>query len=280
MDHSKQIEIISRGEINSWPVVYVEGTAEPLIEDEVLGKRLGFERPRKIRDLIERMVAAAERARKEGDPPVEAPLRGVARRPAGGGHMYQPYLLTERQALKVVMRSETPTADAIQDQVISVYMAWRAGRLTSRDEGRLDRLDRLEGLVETLIRYTCETRLAVTNLEDQAEPAQLDSSLDKAELKKLWSLIAVNAKGRDLHPNIVAREVLKAIAPTLNTYKALTQSQVERAKGLLVEKAERHLKEVEDAKKKASAKDPDREAQEKLFKKIAKLPQIKAKDLN
>jgi len=42
--------------INDWSVT-VDGD-EPTILDEELGKRLGFARPAKIRDLIKRLVRA------------------------------------------------------------------------------------------------------------------------------------------------------------------------------------------------------------------------------
>lgn len=144
--------------IKDWPLTIVENAAEPLIEDEVLGRKLGFTRPRKVRDLIGRLVASGQ---------IDAPRRGVARRPGNGGHEYTPFLLTRTQALHVIAKSETPTAAAITAEMIEVYMAWLDGRRTPSAADITPVLARLVEGYETLLKFSVETRRILTDLMQQ-----------------------------------------------------------------------------------------------------------------
>jgi len=96
------------------------GDEEPRMLDTDVAKRLGFERPRDIRKLIERVWSEGQR------PAIRATVarKGPGRRPEGE------YWLTEAQILKVCARSETPVAEAILDEMIAVYMLARRGLLT------------------------------------------------------------------------------------------------------------------------------------------------------
>jgi hypothetical protein len=91
---------------------------EPRIRDVVLAERLGYQRPRKVRDLVERML----REKKLNDV-VVCPTAGQT----SGGRPGSEYHLTEAQALKVAAKSETETADQILDLLIEVFLRAKAG---------------------------------------------------------------------------------------------------------------------------------------------------------
>jgi hypothetical protein len=97
--------------VNGWRVTFVEGA--PMIEDEELGRRLGYSDPRKVRELIARIFNDSE-------------LMRTVRQT--GGRPVSVAFLTERQAVKVCLRSETALANQIQDEVIEVFLAVRHGR--------------------------------------------------------------------------------------------------------------------------------------------------------
>lgn len=94
---------------------------EPRIRDLELAERLGYERPRAIRDLIDSLVRSGKLNDSE--------VCRVARQTRGGGRPATEYWLTEAQALKVVAKSETRKADALLDEVIRVFVMVRRGQL-------------------------------------------------------------------------------------------------------------------------------------------------------
>ncbi len=91
-------------------------------EQRVLGtdlaERLGFERPRKIRELINRKLAELQRY--GTCPSVGRVIRG---------NLAQEYYLNEEQALLVCMFSDTDNASNVRKQVIDTFMAVRRGQL-------------------------------------------------------------------------------------------------------------------------------------------------------
>lgn len=92
----------------------VEGEGRLL--DVRIAARLGYDRPRDIRKLIERRREALER--------VGSLRHGVASPHQGGGRPGTEYLLNRKQALLICMWSETPTAADIQIEIVDVYDAW------------------------------------------------------------------------------------------------------------------------------------------------------------
>lgn len=112
-----EIQIQKVEHIQGWPLTVVRGEKQPLIEDEELGRKLGFDRPRRIRELIARIFNDSELCR-------------TVRQSRGRSATV--FYLTRSQALKVIMRSETPTADRVQDEIIAVYEAWLDGHLGPR----------------------------------------------------------------------------------------------------------------------------------------------------
>lgn len=115
-------------DVQGWPVAFLAGDNEPRVRDLDLAERLGYERPRKIRDLIERMKIAG----KLNDIHV-CPTVGRTSMPNGGTRetLTDEYFLTESQALKVAAKSETEPADALLDEMIAVYVAARKNSMAS-----------------------------------------------------------------------------------------------------------------------------------------------------
>jgi hypothetical protein len=95
-------------------------THEARVVDTVVAERLGYDRPRKVRELIERNTAELLTF---GNLPHRGANSGQRGRPA------EEYLLNEGQALVVCALSRTPKAAEVRKQIIDVFMAWRAGEL-------------------------------------------------------------------------------------------------------------------------------------------------------
>jgi hypothetical protein len=112
-------------DLGAWHLVCAAGDDEPRVRDIDAAECLGFKRPRKVRDLIERIWPKNKR-------PDVRPTVGRASMPRGGTRevTVKEYWLTEAELLKVIARSETPVADAILDDMIRVYMAVRRYLLT------------------------------------------------------------------------------------------------------------------------------------------------------
>ena len=96
---------------------------EPRCRDLDLADRLGFDRPRNIRNLIDRNIAEIES--------FGSALRREAllTRPQGGTVSVQEYWLNEEQALLVSVLSNAPNAPAVRAMLIKVFVAWRRGQL-------------------------------------------------------------------------------------------------------------------------------------------------------
>ena len=103
--------------VNGWTVAEMNG--EPTVRDTELAEKLGYSRPRDIRKIIERMINADTFG---GATPCRTP-EIIA------GNMTEVFYLNQKQALKVISKSETKIADAIMDEVIDVFLAYRKGQL-------------------------------------------------------------------------------------------------------------------------------------------------------
>lgn len=114
--------------VEGWTLATEGGSEDPLVRDVDLGERLGYERPRDVRKLIERLTEDG----KIGPISKRAAVARYEIRP-GVWHPGQPadeYWLSEAQALKVAAKSETEPADALLDEMIRVFMLARRGLLT------------------------------------------------------------------------------------------------------------------------------------------------------
>lgn len=88
--------------------------SEPRVQDIVLGERLGFARPRKVREIIERNL-----------PELKAYGSSAPRRGAYRGTSFVEYHLNEPQALLICMFSNTAKAAEVRRQLITVFMEYR-----------------------------------------------------------------------------------------------------------------------------------------------------------
>lgn len=94
--------------------------AEPRILDVLLGERLGFERPRVIRELIERNAAEVDGY--GGLPQI------TANPGTQGGRPSKAYYLNEPQSLLICMFSNTAKAAEVRRELITVFMEYRNGK--------------------------------------------------------------------------------------------------------------------------------------------------------
>jgi len=108
--------------VGAWSFTVWETTSdgEPRMRDVDVGERLGFGRPRKVRELVRR-TWSGEKFRQI----YVRPMVGRTSMPRGGTRKVSvdEFWLTEAQILKLCARAETPIADAILDDMIQVYSA-------------------------------------------------------------------------------------------------------------------------------------------------------------
>ena len=104
--------------VNGWTVAEMNG--EPTVRDTELAEKLGYERPRAVRQLIKRMVD-------NGSFGCATPCGAYEK--IANGNQVEVFYLNQKQALKVISKSETKIADAIMDEVIDVFLAYRKGQL-------------------------------------------------------------------------------------------------------------------------------------------------------
>lgn len=104
-------------------VVLREVDGEPRVRDLDLAEKLGFSRPRVIRELIERNMAEIEN--------FGAVRRGVNKIRSGRGRVaeVEEFYLNEEQALLVSVLSNAPNAPAVRAMLIRVFVAYRRGEL-------------------------------------------------------------------------------------------------------------------------------------------------------
>lgn len=88
------------------------------VKDLALAVALGFERPRKMRDILKRYLGEL---RQYGE---VCPMAGQTSE-AGGRPSIQ-FWLNEQQALLLCMFSRTERAAEVRRQLIDVFTAWRA----------------------------------------------------------------------------------------------------------------------------------------------------------
>lgn len=100
-------------------LVPVDVGGEARVRDLDLAVRLGFERPRKIKELIERHMAALLRM---GVCPTVGRTSG-----AQGGRPTEDYYLNRKQAIFITAKSETPEATDITIEIIEKFDAYEKG---------------------------------------------------------------------------------------------------------------------------------------------------------
>ena len=110
----------------STEVALREVDGEPRVRDLDLAEKLGFDRPRKIRELIERNMDEIEN--------IGALRRGVNKIRSGKGRVteVEEFYLNEEQALLVSVLSNAPNAAAVRAMLIRVFVAYRRGELEAK----------------------------------------------------------------------------------------------------------------------------------------------------
>lgn len=174
-------ELVLR-EVNGWTVGFRGDDGEPLVRDIDLGERLGYERPRKIRDLIERLRDAEK-------------LNDIHQRPTVGRWPGQvapqavtEYWLTEAQALKVAAKSETDVADALLDEMIAVYMAARRDELPPQRATSIIQDDH-----ESQLRLLTLRQKLGLEILSAAPPGVLSEDYIRHKIEHSWALVTGQA---------------------------------------------------------------------------------------
>lgn len=142
---------------------------EPRCRDIDLAERLGFERPRDIRKIIERNLAEIE---------TSGPARhhgALLHRPQGGTVEVAEYWLTEEQALLVSVLSRAQNAPAVRAMLIKVFVAWRRGNLASQGMDA-DARKVIGGIVKSIVHKEA-SELASSLLPALVEKALLERGL-------------------------------------------------------------------------------------------------------
>jgi len=92
---------------------------EPRVHDLLLAEKLGFERPRKIRDIIKRNQA---KLLKFGVCPAMEQTSGDL-----GGRPATEFYLNQKQAIFICMKSETEKSFDVQADIVRVFDAYLSG---------------------------------------------------------------------------------------------------------------------------------------------------------
>ncbi|MDB5596270.1 MAG: hypothetical protein JWM36_3231 [Hyphomicrobiales bacterium] len=152
----------------------VQSFDEPRIPDILLAVRLGFERPRKIRELIERNRAELETY---GELPVRVGSPHGGANPKGG-RPGKAYFLTEGQALVICALARTPVAAAIRREIIVVFQSYRAWKVneTEAPDAWRDMM-----VVRGLLERGVETLLDLLNVIDANPDDEDDREGDSVE---------------------------------------------------------------------------------------------------
>jgi hypothetical protein len=104
-----------------WEGIVVDG--QFYVRDVCLAEKLGFSRPRVIRELIERHK---EELAKHGPSPHRTAMVDIG---SGAKREVIETYFNEAQALIIVRHSKTPNADAIYAEMIEVFLSYKRGEL-------------------------------------------------------------------------------------------------------------------------------------------------------
>lgn len=113
----------------------IEDAGEVLVQDLILAERLGFARPRAIRQLIQRHASSLEEI---------GNLFSRVAKSGGRGRPSTTYYLTEAQALFIMAKSDTMRANSELAHVAQVFTEYRRGNLFAKDADTQARLDAAE----------------------------------------------------------------------------------------------------------------------------------------
>lgn len=200
--------------------------SEPRIQDLRLAERLEFERPRKIRELIERNREELERY---GALPCHRAT------PSGGGPTASEYWLNEAQALLLCMKSDAPRAEDIREEIIAVFLAWRHGELAPRSAGEVT-LASIRGVVreeiEPVRQEVAEVRGQVIFLNKRVDDIVPRRDFPKAVRDKCIYVVHLRYAGRctcGCHTRIVDEQGNPMPDFTLDHYNGRERNGLEDA---------------------------------------------------
>lgn len=156
-----------------------ESSGEPRVLDIRLAEALGFDKPRNIRDLIQR---------NENELAAYSEVYRTARQTSEqGGRPGTEYWLTEEQALLICMRSDAPRAPAVRAEIIAVFMAWRRGKTPAISHQAIDavidrQLEPIRADIAELKSIAARTEGNVTYLSNTLMPRRNFT----ATTRKIW----------------------------------------------------------------------------------------------
>lgn len=113
----------------------IEEGGEVRVLDLTLAERLGYERPRKVRDLIKRHRAELE---------AMGNLLHRGAKSKGRGRPTTAFYLTQAQALFILAKSETARANIELAYVVEVFTQFQQGNLVAKDAEAQAALDAAE----------------------------------------------------------------------------------------------------------------------------------------
>lgn len=153
---------------------------DPRARDLDIAERLGFERPRDIRKLIDRNKSEIEQF---------GICATVAQNHKGGrGRPATEYWLNEEQALLIAALSDAEKAPAVRHMLIKVFVAWRRGHLT----GPVDFDPSVRNMLGGMIK-----RNAGVVVRQELEPVHADLDAMRRELSELRDKVRPDAIRRD-----------------------------------------------------------------------------------
>lgn len=166
----------------------VEGT--PRCRDLELAERLGFDRPRDIRKIIQRH---------EAELAVFGICATVAQNTGKRGRPSAEYWLNEEQALLVSVVSGAPNAPAVRSMLIKVFVAWRRGHLPAV-EGEIaaigaDARKVFGGIVKSIVHHEL-TAIIPAMVEAAVVNSQFGVTRDHVTAGQVADLANVPPKGR------------------------------------------------------------------------------------
>jgi hypothetical protein len=119
-----------------WEGIIVDG--EFLVRDTALARKLGFSRPRKIRELIEKHM---DELLRYGPSPRYKTMVDIG---SGARREIDAFRLNERQSLITVRWSSAPGADRVYAEMMDVLLALKRGNITQDATKVLEAIDDAE----------------------------------------------------------------------------------------------------------------------------------------
>ena len=206
-----------------------EFEGEVCVMDVRLGERLGMAQPLNIRNTIRRN---RDELATYGSIHTRCELIEHGK---GGRREVTVYFLNEEQALLLAMLSRSPLAQALRREIITVFMAWRRGKLaTTTDadhrwsmlEKRLDQLERLitsQSMVESP-----EFIKAATYAPPVFRLIRGDGKPRSQRYSPYWQDHEVRALMISLHRQMTLSDAVAAIADEVGADRAPSRTALQR----------------------------------------------------